>query len=283
MTTNLFVIANVKQLRTDGSFRILLSFFRTSWSVGVLNSAIFNSFHNRVEFGTILEGLPNFFFGGGGFEAPPPVLHCLVTLIWNRGRGKTDSKFPEDGSFMCGSWQVQTKWGDFHLATLDTFSKYSLFSAQTARLRTSWRYNWLSLIHCSLVTRCDEEGTNGGRADIIRWARFCSGLNTDTPAVTKQTTRKMLVLCSVFTFPVKQQAIICKHYWQLLNNAVSESTCIQRSPICKMNYLLADSHDLLIYPFGKRNMYMKTRMGCWWNDTDRLNWITFKDAVRTAQ
>jgi len=59
MTTDLFVIANVKQLRTDGSFRILLPFFQTSWGVGVLNSAIFNSFHNRVEFGTILEGLRN--------------------------------------------------------------------------------------------------------------------------------------------------------------------------------------------------------------------------------
>ena len=64
MTTNLFVIANVKQLRTDGSFRILLPFFRTSWGVGVLNSAIFNSFHNRVEFGTVLEGLRNFEGGG---------------------------------------------------------------------------------------------------------------------------------------------------------------------------------------------------------------------------
>jgi len=61
MTTNLFVIANVKQLQTGGSFRNLLPFFRTSWSVGVLNSALFfNSFHNRVEFGTILEGLRNF-------------------------------------------------------------------------------------------------------------------------------------------------------------------------------------------------------------------------------
>jgi len=29
MTNNLFVIANVKQLRTGGSFRILLPFFRT--------------------------------------------------------------------------------------------------------------------------------------------------------------------------------------------------------------------------------------------------------------
>ena len=63
MTTNLFVIANVKQLLTGGSFIILLPFFRTCWCVGVLNSAIFNSFHNRVEFGTILEGLRN--FGGG--------------------------------------------------------------------------------------------------------------------------------------------------------------------------------------------------------------------------
>ena len=68
ITTNLFVIANVKQLRTDGSFRILLNFFRTYWSVGVLNSAIFNSFHNRVGIGTILEGLPN--FGGGDVGHP---------------------------------------------------------------------------------------------------------------------------------------------------------------------------------------------------------------------
>jgi len=77
MTTNLFVIANVKQLRTEGSFRILLPFFRTSGGVGVLNSAIFNSFHNRVEFDTILEGLQNF-GGGGGVEPPqttPSVRH----------------------------------------------------------------------------------------------------------------------------------------------------------------------------------------------------------------
>ena len=78
MTTNLFVIANVKQLRTNGSFRNLLPFFGTSWGVGVLNSAIFNSFHNRVEFGTILEGLRN--FGEGRCLNPPPpgpsVRHC---------------------------------------------------------------------------------------------------------------------------------------------------------------------------------------------------------------
>jgi len=64
MTTNLSVIANVKQLRTGGSFRILLPLFRTSWGAGVLNSAIFNSFHNLADFCTILERLRN--FGGGG-------------------------------------------------------------------------------------------------------------------------------------------------------------------------------------------------------------------------
>ena len=43
---------------------------------GILNSAIFNSFHNRVEFGTILEGLGN--FGGWGVlktPNPPTVSH----------------------------------------------------------------------------------------------------------------------------------------------------------------------------------------------------------------
>ena len=44
MTTNLFVIANVKQLRTGGSFRILLPFSRTSLDVGFLNSAILTVF-----------------------------------------------------------------------------------------------------------------------------------------------------------------------------------------------------------------------------------------------
>ena len=79
MTTNLFVIANVKQLRTGGSFRILLPFFRTSWGVGVLNSSIFNSFHNRIELGNILECLRN--FGGEGFETPKTPLPPLGTPL----------------------------------------------------------------------------------------------------------------------------------------------------------------------------------------------------------
>ena len=89
MTTNLFVMANVKQLRTDGSFRILVLFFQTSWSVGFLNSAIVNSFYNRIEFGTILEGLRN--FGGGGLNPPKrplgtplkEAIGCPETLVIN--------------------------------------------------------------------------------------------------------------------------------------------------------------------------------------------------------
>jgi len=60
MTTSLFVIANVKQLRTDGSFRILLPFFPNI--LGWWRPKF--SFHNWVEFGTILEGLRNFWVGG---------------------------------------------------------------------------------------------------------------------------------------------------------------------------------------------------------------------------
>jgi len=73
MTTNLFVIANVKNCEPAVVLEFSAFFFRTSWGVGVLNSSIFNSFHNRVEFGTILEGLRNL---GGGFETPPPPVYA---------------------------------------------------------------------------------------------------------------------------------------------------------------------------------------------------------------
>jgi len=62
-----------------GSFRILLPFFQTSWRVGVLNSVIFNSFHNRVEFGTILEVLRN--FGEVEPQTPPQVRHSTIVYI----------------------------------------------------------------------------------------------------------------------------------------------------------------------------------------------------------
>jgi len=97
MPTNLFVIANVKQLQTDSSFRIVLPFFLTSWGVSILNLAIFNSFHNRVEFGTILEGLRNFRGGLNPPNQPPryatgrtcwvtvcavPTIHLDVDIEW---------------------------------------------------------------------------------------------------------------------------------------------------------------------------------------------------------
>jgi len=46
-----------------------MPFFRTSWGAGDLNSEVFNIFHNRVEFGTIMNGLRNL----GRFEPPTPL------------------------------------------------------------------------------------------------------------------------------------------------------------------------------------------------------------------
>ena len=67
MTTNLFVIASVKQLRT---YVVLEFYCLFSKHLGVL--AFLTVFTNRVEFGTILEGLRNF---GGGIWTPqtPPL------------------------------------------------------------------------------------------------------------------------------------------------------------------------------------------------------------------
>jgi hypothetical protein len=40
-------------------------------------------------------------------------------------------------------------------------------------------------MHCSFVTRLEEEGEKGGRMDTIRRARFNSGLSvTETPVTT---------------------------------------------------------------------------------------------------
>jgi len=59
MTTNFFVIANVKQLWIYIALEFYCLFSEHLEGVGVLNSAISNSFHNQFEFGTILEGLPD--------------------------------------------------------------------------------------------------------------------------------------------------------------------------------------------------------------------------------
>jgi len=87
MKTNLFVIANPKQLRTGGSFRILLPFFfRIFWSVGVLNSAIFKFSQSGWvwhDFGRVFR-----ISGGGGGEHPKPPpryatgrARCEVTVL----------------------------------------------------------------------------------------------------------------------------------------------------------------------------------------------------------
>ena len=84
MTTNLFVIANVKQLRTGGSFRILLSFFRTSWGVGVLNSA----FSTLFTVGLSLARFWRTFGISGGGEVehtipPTPLGTPMMIAIFN--------------------------------------------------------------------------------------------------------------------------------------------------------------------------------------------------------
>ena len=73
MTTNLIVVANTKQLRT-----LVLEFYCLfSEHLGGLASQIqqfLTVFTNRVEFGTILEGLQN--FTGGGLNTPNPLSVC---------------------------------------------------------------------------------------------------------------------------------------------------------------------------------------------------------------
>jgi len=77
MTTNLFVIANVTQLRTGGSFRILLPFIRISWGVGVRNSAIFNSF----QIGLSLARFWRAFGISSGFALPNPPRYATAQSV----------------------------------------------------------------------------------------------------------------------------------------------------------------------------------------------------------
>ena len=73
MPTNLFAIANVKQLRTYVVLEFYCLFFQTSWCVGVLNSAIF--FLTVFTIGLSLArffGGPSEFRGGGLNTRNPP-------------------------------------------------------------------------------------------------------------------------------------------------------------------------------------------------------------------
>ena len=78
ITTNLFAIANVKQLRTYVVLEFYCLFFPNilvCWRPKFSNSL--NSFHNRVEFDTIFWRA--FGISGGGSlntRNPPWVRHC---------------------------------------------------------------------------------------------------------------------------------------------------------------------------------------------------------------
>ena len=65
-------------------------FFQTSWGVGVLKSAIFNIFHNRVEFSTILEDLRNF---GGNWTPPNPPPRYAIVYDWKMRSARVVSQW----------------------------------------------------------------------------------------------------------------------------------------------------------------------------------------------
>ena len=107
MTTNLFVIANVKQLRTDSNFRILLPFFRTSWCVGVLNSAIFKF----SQSGWVWHDFwgPSEFRGRGGLNTPNSIRHATV-LTYISGNLKMGLIcFPETSVVITSAYCVITQ------------------------------------------------------------------------------------------------------------------------------------------------------------------------------
>ena len=116
MTTNLFVIVNVKQLRTGGRFRISLPFSRTSWGAGVINSAIFKLIRmlewNTKHFPLNLQSgstLSNFRDVGGGFELRNRIHYCKTVCIkrnlylinYNRMRTQWTAKGNRDAGSSC--------------------------------------------------------------------------------------------------------------------------------------------------------------------------------------
>ena len=109
---------------------MLLPFFRTSWCVGVLNSAIFNSFHNSVEFGTILEGLQNF---GGGFEHPKPPPPYATAYVYPCTSGAvTEQKRWWWRHKTAGNHQ---SWlSSFHIRRYQTRNKLLLSASQSLKV-----------------------------------------------------------------------------------------------------------------------------------------------------
>ena len=129
-TTNLFVIANVKQLRTWVVLEFYCLFSEHLRGVGVLNSAIFNSFHK--------SGWVWHVFGGpsevrGGYEHPKPptpsVRHCqwpCVSLNCKRGEiygmNKKGRNFHSDVKFYsCISYMLNLSYETFRLVSIKPF------------------------------------------------------------------------------------------------------------------------------------------------------------------
>ena len=85
MTTNLFAIANVKQLRTERVLEFYYLFSRTSWCVGVLNSVIFLTvFTIGLSLARFFGG-PSEFRGVGGLntQTPPPGTPLSLNMSRN--------------------------------------------------------------------------------------------------------------------------------------------------------------------------------------------------------
>ena len=116
VTTNLFVIVNVKQWGTGGSFRILLPFFRISWGVGVLNSVIFKIIRmlewNTKHFPLNLQSgltLSNFRDVGVGLNSETRyatarqfcIKRNLYLINYNRMRTQRTAKGNRDAGSSC--------------------------------------------------------------------------------------------------------------------------------------------------------------------------------------
>ena len=160
MTTNLFVIVSVKQLRTGGSFRILLPFVGTSWGVGVLNSAIFKLIRmlewNTKHFPLNLQSgltLSNFRDVGGGFELRNQIRHCKTVCIkrnlylinYNPMRTQWTTKGNQDAGSSClcdrGLHLYLRNFGGGGVWTPQTPPRY----ATVQRVPITWRTRALAL------------------------------------------------------------------------------------------------------------------------------------------
>ena len=87
ITTNLFVVANGKQSRTGGSFRILLSFFPDTLGCWCPKFSNFYIFLKLLWFDSILEGLRNL---GGWWKLNSP--NPLSVRHWLRTQSRVSPK-----------------------------------------------------------------------------------------------------------------------------------------------------------------------------------------------